>query len=72
MAKAYKLLFSVSLGSWRANPQRLPYSDDPYPYAHQRPSVIVKKKAIAPSPALSGVGVTRPRPGARLNPLKGI
>jgi putative transposase len=30
-----------------------------------------KRKAIAPSPALCGVRVTRLRPGVRLNPLRG-
>ncbi|WP_440059596.1 RNA-guided endonuclease InsQ/TnpB family protein [Thermogladius sp. 4427co] len=30
-------------------------------------NILSKRKPIAPSPALSGVGVTRPRPGAGLN-----
>ena len=34
-------------------------------------NILLKRKPIAPSPALSGVGVMRPRPGAGLNQARG-
>ena len=33
-------------------------------------NILLKTKTIPPSPALCGVGVTRLRPGAELNPAK--
>ncbi|MEM4971980.1 MAG: zinc ribbon domain-containing protein, partial [Sulfolobales archaeon] len=33
-------------------------------------NILAKSRAITPSPALCGVGVTRLRPGVRLNPAE--